>query len=85
MRIVDTSGSGTSGYVQLNDGKEFAWTSADADLQVEGPLGELVHLDFTAITAGFNGDVDVTSTGQLIYEILHPLLFRLVTKKSGGD
>ncbi len=65
LRIVDTSGTGTSGYVQLNDGKEFAWTSADADLQVEGPLGELVHLDFTAITAGFNGNVDVTSTGQL--------------------
>ena len=63
--INDTSGTGASGTVSLNGGPPVAFTSSDTDLQVTGPSGEKVYLDTTAITAGFNGTVNITSDGTL--------------------
>jgi len=59
LTINDTSGTGASGTVRLNNGVEVAFTSADTDLQVTGPAGEVVYIDTTAISAGFSGDIDI--------------------------
>lgn len=63
--INDTSGTGASGTVSLNGGPAVAFTSTDTNLMVTGPNGEVVYLDTTAIAAGFNGSVSITSTGTL--------------------
>ncbi|MCA9054796.1 MAG: hypothetical protein KDA75_13235 [Planctomycetaceae bacterium] len=65
LAIRDTSGTGAGGVVSLNGGPEIAFTSADTDLAVAGPRGEVVHLDMTAITAGFDGTIDLSTTGTL--------------------
>lgn len=65
LTIVDTSGTGTSGTVSLNGGPEISWTNTDTDLRVEGPNGEVVYVDMSAITPGFSGDVDITADGAL--------------------
>ena len=65
LQINDTSGTGASGTVSLDGGPTFAFTSADTDLQLIGPLGEIVYVDTTAITAGFNGSVDITANGTV--------------------
>jgi flagellar hook-associated protein 3 len=65
LTIVDTSGTGASGTVSLNGGPPIAFTNADTNLQVSGPSGEVVFIDTTTITAGFNGTVDITSSGAL--------------------
>jgi len=65
LTITDTSGTGASGTITLNGGGPIAFTNADTDLQVRGPTGELIHLNTTAITAGFNGTVAVTADGTL--------------------
>lgn len=63
--IKDTSGTGASGTVSLNGGPPVAFTNSDTDLMVTGPSGEVVYLDTTAITAGFNGTVNFSSDGTL--------------------
>lgn len=63
--INDTSGTGASGTVSLNGGPAIAFTNLDSDLKVTGPAGEVVYLNTTGITAGFNGTVDMTATGAL--------------------
>lgn len=63
--INDTSGTGTSGTVSLNGGPPVAFTNADSDLEVTGPNGEVVYIDTTSITAGFNGTVGFSSDGEL--------------------
>jgi flagellin-like hook-associated protein FlgL len=65
LKITDTSGNGTAGTISLNDGGPISFTSGDTDLQVRGPTGELIYLDTTAITPGFDGTVDVTANGTL--------------------
>lgn len=65
LTINDTSGTGASGTISLNGGEAVAFTSSDADLVVTGPNGEVVHVNATAITAGFNGTIDVSATGAL--------------------
>lgn len=65
LTINDTSGTGAAGTISLNGGAPVAYTSADTNLVVSGPNGELVHLNTTAITAGFNGDIDLTAAGTL--------------------
>jgi flagellar hook-associated protein 3 len=65
LTINDTSGTGASGTVSLNGGAPVAFTSSDDDLAVIGPRGEVIHLNTTSITAGFNGDVAVASDGTL--------------------
>jgi flagellin-like hook-associated protein FlgL len=65
LTIVDTSGTGAFGTVSLNGGPAVAFTSGDTNLQVTGPDGELVYIDTTAITAGFNGTVAITANGAL--------------------
>lgn len=63
--LTDTSGTGAFGTVSLNGGPVVAFTSADTNLKVTGPNGEVVFLDTTAITPGFSGTVDLTADGAL--------------------
>jgi flagellar hook-associated protein 3 len=65
LTIVDTSGNGTSGTVQLDKGPVVQFTNTDTNLQVQGPNGETVFLNTTAITPGFNGTVSITANGTL--------------------
>ncbi len=65
LTVVDTSGTGTAGTVSLNGGPAISWTNADTDLRVEGPNGEVVYVDMSAITPGFSGNVDITADGTL--------------------
>jgi flagellar hook-associated protein 3 FlgL len=65
IQIVDTSGTGTSGTVSLNGGPEVAWSSANTDLEVVGSKGEKIFVNMSSVTAGFNGNIDLTATGSL--------------------
>lgn len=65
VQLRDTSGTGASGTISLNGGPEFEWTSADANLQVMGPFGEVIYVDLQNIAAGFDGVVDLTADGTL--------------------
>jgi flagellar hook-associated protein 3 len=65
LTIVDTSSNGSAGTVSLDGGPAVPFTSADTNLRVGGPQGQAVFVDATAITAGFNGTVDITATGTL--------------------
>jgi flagellar hook-associated protein 3 FlgL len=63
--VDDTSGIGASGVVSLNGGPAVAFTSADTDLKVTGPNGEVVYLDMSSVTPGFTGTVNITASGTL--------------------
>ena len=63
--VNDTSGNGTAGTFSLNGGHAVSFTNADTNLLVDGPKGERVYLDASAIFPGFNGTVDMTSTGTM--------------------
>ena len=63
--INDTSGSGTGGTVSLNGGPAVTFTNLDTNLQVTGPNGAVAYINTTAISAGFNGSVSMTATGNL--------------------
>lgn len=65
LQIIDTSGTGTAGTISLNGGPPIPFKNTDTDLRVNGPKGEVAYVNTTAITAGFNGTVDITSTGTL--------------------
>jgi len=61
--LVDVSGTGASGTVSLDGGPAVDWTSADGDFVVTSVDGTVVHLDFTGVTAGFNGAVGAAGSG----------------------
>jgi flagellin-like hook-associated protein FlgL len=65
LTLVDTSGTGAAGTVSLGGGTAVSFTSADTDLAVTAPDGTVVHLDLSAVTAGFNGTVGATGDGTL--------------------
>ncbi|MFG0334812.1 MAG: flagellar hook-associated protein FlgL [Maioricimonas sp. JB049] len=65
LQVTDTAGDGSAGVVSLNGGPEFPFTSGDTNLEVTGPNGEVVYVDTTAVSAGFNGTVDLTADGTL--------------------
>lgn len=65
LTVIDTSGTGASGTVSLDGGPPIAFTSSDTNLKVNGPAGDVVYVNTTAITAGFSGQVDITATGTL--------------------
>ncbi|MCA9087504.1 MAG: flagellar hook-associated protein FlgL [Planctomycetaceae bacterium] len=65
LTIVDTSGNGTAGTISLNGGEPISFTSADTNLQVTGANGEIVYVDTSNITAGFNGTIDLNGEGTL--------------------
>lgn len=56
---------GGGGTVSLNGGPPVSFTTADTDLAVTGPGGEVVHLDLSQVVPGFNGQVPVASYGYL--------------------
>ncbi|TWU02381.1 flagellar hook-associated protein FlgL [Stieleria varia] len=65
LTIVETAGDGSAGTISLNGAPAVPFTSADTNLLVTGSLGQSIYVDTTNITAGFNGSVDITSTGFL--------------------
>jgi len=65
LTIEDTSGTGTSGTVSLDGGEPVAFSSLDDDLLVTGPDGSVVHVDTTAVSAGFSGTVNISATGTI--------------------
>lgn len=65
LQIQDTSGDGSSGTISLNGGDVVHYTSADTNLAITGPGGEIVYVDTTAITAGFAGTIDLEAQGTL--------------------
>ncbi|MFO0863134.1 MAG: hypothetical protein U0744_00485 [Gemmataceae bacterium] len=65
LAITDTSGTGASGTVSLDGGPAIPFTNADANLKVLGPSGQVVFLDMSAITPGFNGSVAITADGDM--------------------
>lgn len=65
LTIVDTAGDGSAGTISLNGSTAVPFTSADTNLLVEGPFGQAVYVDASNITAGFNGDVAATASGNL--------------------
>ena len=65
LTIVDTSGDGSAGTVSLNGADPVPYTNADTNLRVSGLFGQEVFLDTTSISGGFDGTIDITSTGTL--------------------
>jgi flagellar hook-associated protein 3 FlgL len=65
LTIVDTSGSGASGTVSLDNGPPISFSSSDTNLKVTGSGNAVVYLDTSAISAGFNGSVAITANGTL--------------------
>lgn len=65
LRIVDTSGTGASGTVALDDGAPIPFTNLDTDLRVTSSDGKAVFINMSAITPGFSGSVALTSDGTL--------------------
>ncbi|MEZ6130989.1 MAG: flagellar hook-associated protein FlgL [Planctomycetaceae bacterium] len=65
LQVIDTSGTGSAGTISLNGGDAIAFTSADTDLAITGPNGEIVYVDTTAIAAGFSGTVDFEANGTV--------------------
>jgi flagellar hook-associated protein 3 len=65
LEIIDLAGDGSSGTISLNGGAAVSFTSADDNLRVVGPQGEIVFLDTTNITAGFSGNVSVQADGVI--------------------
>src|SRR5262249_39694406 len=63
LTINDTSGNGSAGTISLNGGPPVSYDSSQTNLKVQGPNGEVVYLDTTAMTPGFNGTIDMTATG----------------------
>ena len=65
LTVIDTSGDGSYGTFSINGGPVVNYTNADSNLLVVGNNGEKVYVDASAITAGFNGTIDIESTGNL--------------------
>jgi len=65
LLIQDTSGTGASGTVTLNGGEPIAWSNTDTDLRVVDNNGRAIHVDMSAVTPGFDGSVDLESSGSL--------------------
>jgi flagellar hook-associated protein 3 FlgL len=65
LTVIDTSGTGASGTVSLDGGPPVAFTNTDTNLKVTGADGNVVYVNTTAITAGFNGPVSITANGAL--------------------
>ena len=51
--------------ISLNGGAAVAYTGSETDLAVDDGTGALVHVDVSALTSGFVGDVSVAATGFL--------------------
>src|SRR6185437_2425401 len=91
LTIVDTSGTGASGTVQLDGGPTVNFTNTDTNLQIQGANGQTVFLDTTAIAPGFSGSVAITSNGTLSVDggaTTTPINFsgnQVVTNSQTGD
>jgi len=60
---ITVDAGGTGGTVSLDGGPAVTFTTADTDLEVEGPSGEIVNLDLSGVTPGFSGTVTLEGSG----------------------
>lgn len=51
--------------IRLDDGAAVSFTGAETDLQLTNAAGDVVHVDLTAVTAGFSGTVAIQADGTL--------------------
>lgn len=65
LQISDTSGTGASGTISLDGGSATAFTNTDTNLKITAPNGDIIFVNASAITPGFNGSVDITSNGTM--------------------
>lgn len=65
LRVIDQSGTGAFGTISLDGGAPVSFTSTDTNLEVISENGDRVYLNTTAISAGFNGTVDLTGDGTV--------------------
>ena len=65
VQITDTAGDGSAGTISLNNGVRVGFTSADDNLRLTGPQGEIVYVNTQNIIAGFDGEVDLSGFGQM--------------------
>ncbi len=65
LTIIDSSGDGSSGTISLNGGEAVSFSNTDTNLRIDGAFGQTVYVDTTNIAAGFNGTIDLESTGRL--------------------
>jgi len=65
LTINDTSGDGSAGTISLNGGRPVAFSNTDTNLEIRGSDGNKIFVNATAITAGFNGTVDLRADGTL--------------------
>jgi len=65
LHITDTSGTGVAGTISMDGGPPVNFTNAGTNLRVTNSTGDVVFLDTTAITAGFDGDIDITADGDM--------------------
>lgn len=65
LTIRDESGTGAYGVISINGGPEVPFTNGDTNLKLQGAQGEVVYVNTTAITAGFNGTVGVGGDGTI--------------------
>lgn len=60
---VDATGS--TGTIALNNGTAVSFTNPETNLAVTGPNGEVIYVNTSTVTPGFNGQVALTATGTL--------------------
>lgn len=65
ITLRDTSGTGDFGTVQLNNGSEIAWTRSQDSLKITSNDGGELNVDMSNIVPGFDGVVNLESTGTL--------------------
>jgi flagellin-like hook-associated protein FlgL len=65
LHITDTSGTGASGTITLDGGSSFNFTNADTNLRITNNNGDVVFVDMSAITANFDGDVNIAGAGAM--------------------
>lgn len=60
--VSSPSGGGT---LQLDGGTAVEFTGTETNLAVTSVSGDVVHVDVTTLTAGFNGNVALTGNGEI--------------------
>jgi flagellin-like hook-associated protein FlgL len=55
----------TNGTISLDGGPTVSLSPPDANLKIIGKHGDVVYVNITGLSAGFNGDVVITGSGTL--------------------
>jgi flagellar hook-associated protein 3 len=63
--ITVVSAPGGGGTLQLDGGTAVEFSGTETNLAVTSGSGDVVHVDVTALTSGFSGNVALTGNGQI--------------------